>query len=355
MTSTDYGKSTDGYRPLTTSLEPVTADLGTPVTPTERFFVCSAGPAPIIAAEDWALSIDGDAVSAPVTVGLADLAALPNHDVTAWLECAGNGRALYGLIDGHHIPPENARTMWTLGGMGLARWRGPRLVDVLGLAALDETAAFVSPVGLDHDNIEGEPARMCLPLAKALEPSTIVATHMNGEPLTVAHGAPARVIVPGWVGAYSVKWLGRLTVSSDWLPSWRTEYYVHRTPEDVVTGPLTAHPPKSSLALPYPAQLTPGRHHLSGYARSGRGTIVSVEWSLDGGDWTKADLDPPVSPEAWTVFRFDVDLTPGSHEVRTKAADGNGVQPAHQPFHPYGMLWHAVIPHQITVPQPKPG
>ncbi len=350
-TGHDYGKPNEGFRRLTTSLETTSGNLGTTETPIDRFFVCSASSPPTIRSDDWGLTIDGDAVGEPVAINFAQLTALPQTTVTAWLECAGNGRSMFTLIDGQEIPAENSHTGWMLNGMGLARWQGPRLSDVLALAAVTDGASYVSPVGLDYDNSEGEPARMCLPLSKAMDDATIVATHMNGEPLVPAHGAPVRLIVPGWVGAYSVKWLGGLTVSTTWVPSWRSDvYYVHRTPDDVITGPVTAHPVKSSLALPYPAALPAGQQEVIGYARSGEGSITQVQWSIDGGPWQPAALDEPAGPHAWTVFRFEADLSPGEHHIRTRASDSSGaIQPEHQPFHPYGVLWQSVIPHPVTV------
>ncbi|MEM7324224.1 MAG: molybdopterin-dependent oxidoreductase [Actinomycetota bacterium] len=347
----NYGKPTDGFTRLTTSLETVSGDLGTTETPVDRFFVCSASEPPTLSTDTWRLTIDGDAVQRPVTMDFAQLDELPRQTITAWLECAGNGRSMFTLVDGREIPAENAHTGWMLGGMGLARWEGPRLRDVLAEAGVTDRAAFVSPVGLDVDNTEGEPARMCLPLDKARDDATIVATHMNGQPLVPAHGAPVRLVVPGWVGAYSVKWLGGLTVSSSWVPSWRSDvYYVHRTPEDEITGPVTAHPVKSSLAIPYPAAIGPGWQELVGYARSGSGPITAVDWSIDGGPWRSAELDEPAGPYAWTVFRFEVDLEPGEHIIRSRATDNSGAtQPEQQPFHPYGVLWQSVIPHPVTV------
>lgn len=351
MTDDDYGKPTFGFTRLTTSLETTKGHLGTTQTPLDRFFVCSASAAPKLPIDDWALTIAGDAVAEPVTIGFDQLISLPQVEVTAWLECAGNGRSMFELIHGEHVPAENAHTGWMLGGMGMARWKGPRLRDVLALAKPTGNAAFVAPVGLDVENTEGEPAKMCLPLDKAIDDATIVATHMNGDPLTRAHGAPARVIVPGWVGAYSVKWLGGFVVSKSWVPSWRSDvYYVHRTPEDEITGHLTSHPVKSSLALPYPATAVSGPQEIMGYARSGDGAITEVMWSLDDGPWLPAKLDEPEGPYAWTVFRIDVDLQPGEHVLRTKATDSTGQsQPERQPFHPYGVLWQSIIPHRISV------
>lgn len=347
----DYGKPADGFVTLTSSLEPTSADLGTTETPIDRFFVCSGSDAPRIASDAWALRICGDAAATEISIGWDELVALPQIEQSAWIECAGNGRSMFTLLDGHHVPAEQAHTGWMLSGMGLARWKGPTLRSVLELAGWSHDAAWVSPLGLDIDNTEGEPARMCLPLGKALDATTMVAIEMNGQPLPPAHGAPVRLLVPGWVGAYSVKWLGELTISASWVPSWRAdEYYVDRLPDGTITEPITAHPVKSQLAIPFPASLHPGPNHLHGYARSGHGEITSVEWQLDDGDWHAADLDTPVGPLAWTVFRLDVDLTPGKHTIRTRATDASGaVQPDQQPFHPFGVLWQSVIPHPITV------
>lgn len=347
----DYGKPSDGFVTLTSSIEPAGPDLGTTETPIDRFFVCSASDAPEIDPMAWTLHICGDAATTELTIGFDELLELPQVEQPAWLECAGNGRSLFTLVDGHEVPAENAHTGWMLNGMGLATWTGPTLRSVLELAGLGDDAAFVSPEGLDDANTEGERARMCLPLDKALDPATILAVTMNGEPLPRAHGAPVRLLVPGWVGAYSVKWLGELTVSTSWVPSWRAdEYYVHRTPDGTITGTVTAHPVKSQLALDFPAELAAGTRELTGYARSGAGPITSVEWSLDGGDWHPAQLDPPAGPAAWTVFRLHVDLDAGEHTIRTRATDASGaVQPDSQPFHPYGVLWHSVIPHPVSV------
>lgn len=349
--STDYGKSTADFRMLGTSLEPRSPDLGTVRTPIERFFVCTVGDAMDINSNDWSMRIDGDAVHSPVVVNLEELRALPQVTQTTWLECAGNGRTLYSLVGGQRAAVGAEHTQWVLNGMGIAEWSGPTLASVLALAGLSTGAEYVSPVGLDADNPEGEPVRMCLPVTKGLRPDTLVALDMNGAPLPRSHGAPARLLVPGWVGAYSVKWLGEITVSSSWVPSWRADdYYRERTPDGVIGEPVTAHPVKSTLALPFPAQLAEGHHELQGYARSGSGPITRVEWSLDGGPWEDADLDSTAGPWAWTVFRVSVNLSAERHVIRTRATDKVGnTQPERHDHHPYGVLWRAVVPHPIEV------
>ena len=276
--------------------------------------------------------------------------ALPQHDLHAWLECAGNGRRLFEFVDGHVPSKLEADTQWTLGAMGMASWRGPRLADVLALAGVTKAAAWVSPQGLDHENAEGEPPRMCMPLAKALDPDTIVALEMNGAPLATAHGAPARLIVPGWIGAYSMKWVERIDVEAEWVPSWRNDvYYRMRQPDGTDLGPATAHPVKSTIALEWGETVPAGAVDVLGYARSGAGPITSVEWSLDGGGWQPAELVELPGRWSWTPFRLRVELSPGEHTIRTRATDASGaVQPETVPYNPSTILWNAITPHPLV-------
>lgn len=345
------GADAAGFVERGTSLEPERADLGEERTPLDDFFVCKVGDPVSPDADGWALRLDGDAVNRSVHLTLPELQALPQHRVDAWLECAGNGRGLFGVLGSQPLAREANRTPWMLGAMGMATWEGPSLRTVLELAGLDAAAAWVSPAGLDHPNPEGEPVRMCLPIDKAFHPDTIVALSMNDEPLDLMHGFPARLLVPGWIGAYSVKWLDRIEVSSTWVPSWRADmYYRHRTPEGVDLGPVTSHPVKSSLALPWPAQVAPGRHELRGYARVGDGRVGQVEWRVDHGEWREAELLPPAREWAWQPFTFQWEATAGVHTVSTRATTDRGAtQPDEMPFHPNGLLWNAVIPHPVLV------
>ena len=148
----DYGKSTDGFRTLKTSLEPSTMALGTEQTPTEHFFMCSAGPVVRFEPGEWRLTIDGPAAGTRVTLSLDDLAALPQVTVDSWLECAGNGRQLYELVGGYERPLQAGDTHWLTGAMAMARWTGVRLADVLALAEPTADLAFVGPTGCDLRN-----------------------------------------------------------------------------------------------------------------------------------------------------------------------------------------------------------
>lgn len=326
-------------------------DLGVDRTPTDRFFVCSGSAAPIIDRDKWKLTVGGDAVAAAVELSFEDLQSLPRRRLDAWLECAGNGRAMYSLAGGHEPSPATVDTAWVLGGMGMASWTGVAVRDVLALAGIGPDAAWVSAVGGDLDNVEGEPAGMCMPLTKALDPDTLIATTMNDEPLLPAHGAPVRLLVPGWVGAYSVKWLASLEVSASWVPSWRADvYYRLRTPDGVDLGPATAHPIKSCLALDWPADLSVGPQRIGGYARSGGELIDCVEVSVDDGPWFEAPLSSEPGRWGWRPFAFDWDAEPGAHQIRSRAWDVSGAtQPESMAYHPNTILWNAVTPHPVMV------
>lgn len=349
--SWNYGKSTEGMRRLATSLEPTDMALGVDQTPVDRFFVCSASDAPRIESDNWRLTITGDACTTSRTIDWSELAALPQRTVAAWLECAGNGRAMYELEGGFDPPSAVEDTAWTLGAMGMATWHGVSLRDVLALAGVAEDAQWIGIQGGDVDNLEGEPAAMCLPLDKALDPDTLVATSMNGEPLLRAHGHPARLLVPGWVGAYSVKWLARIEVSSTWVSSWRAdEYYRLRSADGIDRGPATAHPIKSCLALDWPATLPAGVQSILGYARSGHGEVARVEVSIDHGPWFDAPIVHRQGRWGWMPFEFEWDAPRGDHSIRTRAWDGNGrTQPDTMQYCPNTILWNGVTSHPVEV------
>lgn len=344
----------DGFMRHGPNLEPMVGDLGGGITPVERFFVCSAGPAPEVDRDEWRLTIDGDAAATPTSLSLAELLEYETHAVPAWLECAGNGRRLFHLIDGA-LPTDGFDTPWTLGAMGQAVWGGVRVADVLERVGVDTSAVAVGAHGPDSDapDVDGvdEHVAMSLPLAKALHPDTIIAVQMNGEPLAADHGAPARLVVPGWIGAYWVKWLDRLEVSSARVGSWRgDEYYVERSPGGEPGESITAHPVKSTLALPWEAELPEGPRTIRGYARSGSGAITAVEVSVDGGPWFPAAITPTYGEWAWTLFEFSADLEPGDHVIRTRAHDSTGAaQPDTQPFNPNRLLRHCVTPHPVRI------
>ncbi len=173
------------------------------ITPVEHFFVRTHVYVPTIDLKDWNLRVEGE-VTTPLTLSLADLKNLPSVEFVSVLECAGNGRSFY--------QPPVAGAQWSYGGVGNGRWRGVRLADVLRKAGIKDSAKEIlfngadTPIGTMRDFERSIPAK------KALDPNTILAYQMNGEPLPVKHGFPLRVVVPGWASDSWVKWLTSIRV-----------------------------------------------------------------------------------------------------------------------------------------------
>jgi DMSO/TMAO reductase YedYZ molybdopterin-dependent catalytic subunit len=327
-------------------------DLETPpalldqyLTPVESFYVRSHMASPAIDAPAWRLAIDGD-VTAPVEISLDDLRRLPAVSVVATLECAGNGRAFFD--------PPVAGIQWRRGAVGTARWTGVPLPHLLRRAGIRGTAAHLWASGADRPFGSQPPFVRNLPLAKALNERTLVAYAMNDRPLPPEHGFPARLVVPGWEGAYSVKWLSRLTAApmasdSFWVAS-AYRYPVRRVaagatvpPEQMV--PLTGLVVKSLITRPVEAAVVaPGRIDVGGFAWAGEHAIARVDVSMDGGaTWSPARLTGPQDRYAWR--RFEHTFTVGQPQACTivsRASDAAGnTQPIVPAWNPSGYLWNA--------------
>ncbi|MEZ5831962.1 MAG: molybdopterin-dependent oxidoreductase [Dongiaceae bacterium] len=361
MSSSFWIKSQAGFKVLAdSSLEAPLSNQRGYFTPNDRFFVCNENPTPVVDASRYTLVVEGDAVNNRLELSYEELRAMEQKTVLAYLECAGNQRMLFETVLGKRLNkrPHMTETLWGLGGVGMAEWRGVPLKDVLERAGVKPQAVHVCPVGLDG-NSEDDGVRCPMPVAKALQPETLLALEMNGQPLPPDHGFPVRVLVPGWVGTYSIKWVGRIIVSSRFL-------WVHRNTElYVLTGddwPAESYLPakgasiseqtiKSSLALDWPAQLTSGRQTIFGYARSPDSEIRSVQWSADGGaSWMSADLLLPNIRYGWVNFSLTWDAQPGSHVLMTRATDRAGrTQPLSIPFNHGGYLFNMVHPHPVIV------
>ncbi|MFF0409330.1 sulfite oxidase [Kitasatospora sp. NPDC004745] len=329
--------------------------------PVERFFVRNHTGTPLIDPDTWRLKLFGTglrgapAAGQPVEFGLEDLQDLPSTRISALIECAGNGRSFYASQQGQAVPG----TPWTLGGIGSASWRGVRLADVLRAAGLTRAAVDVLPAGLDPHYVTGGtdlgPVRRPLPVAKALD-DVLLAYEMNDEPLTPDHGAPVRLVVPGWVGIASIKWVGTIEVADHPLYSpWNTDFYRLWGPDYPAAGtaPITTQVVKSAFELARGAVLEAGRgHRLHGRSWSGAAPVRTVEVSTDGGrNWRRADLRDEPRAHDWT--RWSVDWRPegpGAYELRARATDrrGNG-QPERAVFNREGYLFGAVVAHPVTV------
>ncbi|ONK10585.1 sulfite oxidase [Streptomyces sp. MP131-18] len=325
-------------------------------TPNDLFFVRNHTVTPTIDADAWRLTVWGDGLrGGPREFGLDELRALPATTSDAFVECAGNGRGFYTSQQGETV----SGTAWSLGAIGVARWRGVRLAEVLRLAGLGPHAVDVQPRGLDADYVSGGVnlgrVRRPLPLAKALD-DVLLAYEMNGEPLPPDHGSPVRALVPSWVGIASVKWVGDIEVSAEPLYSpWNTDLYRLFGPSYPVEGsaPLTRQTLKSAFELAFPAAFPVGRTaRLTGRSWSGAGRVRRVEVSTDGGArWQPARLHDRPRRDSWV--RWSADWTPhaaGPAELLARATDEHGnTQPERAEFNEQGYLFGAVVRHPVTV------
>ena len=260
-----------------------------------------------------------------------DIRGLPSHSLISYLECAGNHRAMFNLLN-----PRDDGAQWMKGAVGNGEWVGARLSDVLTLAGIRDDAVSVLLVGLDTESPEGG-FRYVLPVEKAMHPETLLAYALNGETLPKDHGFPLRAVVPGWVGSAHIKWLGRIVVSSEqlWTRNNTTSYTLigdAYPPEGDSEGkPVTAQVIRSALALPWPAELEAGRRRIHGYAHSPAGAIARVEWSVDGGrTWAEAEVSSTQPDHSWAQFTFDWEADFGERSIMMTDAAGNS-QPERSP------------------------
>jgi DMSO/TMAO reductase YedYZ molybdopterin-dependent catalytic subunit len=324
------------------------------LVPNDRFYIRSHAPTPQVDVADWTLRIQGNGVGQPVTYSYDELwNQFPLVSVIRTIECAGNRRVLLG----NEFASKFEGTQWGRGAIGTAEWTGVRLRDLLEPADLTPGAREIMPESLDEIR-----ARRPMPLAKARADDTLVALAMNGEILPADHGFPARVVVSGWLGAASIKWLARIEVSEERLyVPWNTEDYVligSRYPSDYPARGLaiTTLPISALTELPWPARLRPEPQMIRGRAFAGENAIATVEYRIDDGPWRPAELGSPDIPGAWVRWQFAWTPEPGDHVLRARATDERGnTQPDASEWNELGYLQHSVLSHPVHVePAPTP-
>ena len=326
-----YGKRTDL---VVHEEEPFNAETGLaalaegPLTATNAFYVRGHAAVPKIDPATWRLQVRG-VVERELSLSLATLReAFLEREVIATLQCAGNRRA--GLIAVRDIPGE---APWGPGATGTAAWAGVALADVLALAGPLPGAAHVGFNGADLC-LEAKPAQRfggSIPLEKACRPEVLLAWAMNGEPLPPVHGAPLRVVVPGYVGARSVKWLERIEVRSTPWDGYFQNVAYRLLPEDGIPGPgagISLGLVALNSAVLSPADgdtVVSGPVEVRGYAfAGGERHVARVDVSLDdGASWAQAELLEDLGPWAWRHWAITVDLEPGDHEILVRAWDSS--------------------------------
>lgn len=299
------------------------------LTPVSRFYVRNNYPTP---EPPTALTIDG-AVEQPATLKPEDLRRLARRRLTATLECAGNGRV--------HMNPPVPGEPWGLGAVSTAEWEGVSLSSVLrpaGVAANAVEIVFHAADGFSRS----------LPVEVALAQDTLLVDMMNGAPLTREHGAPLRVLVPGWYGMAAVKWLARIEVA-------RTPFRGHFQVERYVIGdrPLGAMLPRSLIIEPSEGmEITLSPQVVRGVAWTGSGEVSAVEVSDDGGTtWAAARLLGKPQPYTWREWTYQWSpKRPEEAVLLSRATDSMGSrQPLEQVWNALGYCNNGAVPRRVVV------
>ncbi len=303
--------------------------LTTYITPNDLFFIRHHWNPTYPNVGRWSLTVAGE-VERPLRLTLGELKKMPRASATCVLQCAGNGRGLYKPV----VPG----VQWKYGAVGNARWTGVHVRDLLNRAGVRASARHVHTFGSGKPPQKVPPFLRSVEIEKLLEDG-IVAYEMNGEPLAAVHGAPARLIVPGWAGDHWMKWLERLSVE----PEPQKGFYMetaYKYPKQPGEPGVTFKPDEmravtelfvKSNITEAPSQAKTGETvTLRGFAFSGAADIAKMELSDDGGQtWSPAALDPQHDPYAWRLWSFR--YTPKAAGRVTLAARATDVRGGEQP------------------------
>jgi sulfane dehydrogenase subunit SoxC len=287
----------------------------------------------------WSIRIDG-LVRSPAAMTMHDLRSRPavTHRVT--MECAGNGRA--------RLHPRPLSQPWLNEAVGTAEWTGTPLAPILEEVGLEPEAIELVFQGADH-GIQGDVEQdyeRSLSVADAMRDEVLLVYAMAGQPLPPQHGFPVRLLVPGWYGMASVKWLRRITAVADPFDGFQMDAYrVRQRPEDAGVAVTRIQPRALMIPPGFPDFLTRSRIvevgvcRLEGRAWSGSAPVVRVDVSMDGGaTWFPADVGSAAGPFSWAPWSFDWDAQPGDHELLVRATDAAGeTQPVDQLWNYHGM------------------
>ena len=335
--------------------------LNDDVTPTARHFVRNNSGIPEHAKKGdlngWKLTIDGE-VHKKLTLSMEDLIRFPQVTMQVVVECAGNGRSLF--------TPKVDGTPWIRGAVGCSEWTGVRLRDVLKAAGLKETAVYTGNYGADLPIGSGEQFSRGIPIEKAMDEHTLIALKMNGKDLPAAHGFPARLIVPGWIGSAMQKWLNRIWVRDRVHDSEKMTGYSYRIPtRPPVPG---VKPPENEMIIATSGKVkslitkpesktavkigTPVK--VRGHAWAGENKVDKVYISTDFGiRWQETRLIQPANRYAWYHWETEIAFeNRGYYEIWARAFDNKGnAQPFSQPWNPKGYLGNIIhrVPIMISV------
>jgi sulfite dehydrogenase len=328
------------------------------ITPNDQFYVRYhlAGIPEAKDLDNWSLGIEGDAAEKSVRLTAEDLNDLPQTEIVAVCQCSGNRRGL--------VTPHVPGVEWGHGAMGCAAWHGPRLRDVLARAGVKPEAVEIWFNGVDQPVLPVTPPfHKSLPMSKALADETIIATSMNGGPLPLLNGFPARLVVPGWTSTYWMKHLSNLTISTKPLDNfWMTKAYrvpagmfpvdkPFPTQDNATTWPITDITVNSLIATPIGGQqIERSGVVVRGVAWDRGNGILRVDVSLDAGEsWQGAFLDRELGRFAFRTFSLDTGPLPrGTTQIRVRAtSNSRETQPDVWKANPAG--YHNNVPQRLTI------
>jgi len=318
------------------------------LTPNDSFYVRSHFDFPKISKNEFELVIDG-LVDHPISLKLDDLKKLPKKTLSATLECAGNNRS--------DLSPAVPGNQFSNGAVSNAIWSGVSLRDVLNLVNLKDSVLQILFQGADSGETEKdkahEPYLRSLSRDMAFDPDTLLAYEMNGEDLPIEHGFPLRLVVPGWYGMASVKWLTKISaIDSPFKGYFQGKKYVLKY-TDGTQKPLEEIQVKSLITYPEDnSSIDQKKISIQGIAWSGRNSIESVEVSLDSGQtWNKAELVGPSEKYSWRHWQYLWNVpSDGEYTIMSIAKDtfGNN-QPIESVWNELGYAVNGSKPVNITV------
>jgi DMSO/TMAO reductase YedYZ molybdopterin-dependent catalytic subunit len=332
-------------RPL--NLESPIEALDQPLTPNPLFFVRSHFGAPAVDLEPWVIDVVG-LVDRPLRLSLDDLMQYEQVLRRAVLQCAGNGRALFR--------PRVPGVPWERGAVGQAEWSGVRMSDLLARAGIKAGAVQVHFVGGDPPPTPKTPAFIrSIPLDRALDPGTMLATAMNREPLPAVHGGPLRLVIPGWAGNNWLKWIRRIVVAREEAPGFymQTAYRLPRAAGErgSAQNPAPLDPVdwlnvKSLITWPQAGSVLPAQPvEVRGVAWTGRGHVNKVEVATEpGGAWQSVTLLGAAEPGAWRLWRMTWQpKKSGRYVLAARATDSLGECQLETPvWNRSGYLWNGI-------------
>jgi DMSO/TMAO reductase YedYZ molybdopterin-dependent catalytic subunit len=308
------------------------------LTPTGMHYILVHWDVPAVDPNSWRLRIGG-LVRQPLELDLNAIRSRPRTTIPVTMECCGNGRGL--------MQPRPVGQPWLNGAIGTAEWTGTSLGPILQEAGLESGVLELVFTGADR-GIQGDEEQdyaRSLTVDEAMRPEVLLAYEMNGAPLEPQHGYPVRLIVPGWYGMTSVKWLTSIEAVSEPFGGYQQAVaYRMQLGDDELGEPFSR---MRVRALMIPPGITdyPARHRfvdrglvmLQGRAWSGTAPVDRVEVAVDG-DWDEAKLEDSIGDFAWRGWSFEWDAARGEHELACRARDADGnQQPLEQPWNYQGL------------------